>query len=79
MDKPTERRGPGIGGWLLIGALVSLLGLAVYFSVAGWDAAGDETTRISAAGIAAMILGVVVTLALGIGLMALVFLGERRR
>lgn len=79
MNKPTARRGPGPGVWLLIAALLSLLGLAIHFLVAGWDAAGDETTRISGAGIVAMILGVVATLALGIGLMALVFLGDRRR
>lgn len=79
MDKQTSRRALGPGGWLLIAALLSLLGLAVYFLVTGWGAAGDETTRISNAGIVAMILGVVVTLALGIGLMALVFLGDRRR
>jgi hypothetical protein len=56
-----------------------LLGLALHFLVTGWSAAGDETTTISGAGYAAMILGVVVTLALGVGLMALVFAGNRRR
>ncbi len=41
-----------------------------------WNALG--ASQISAAGWLAMILGVVVTLALGIGLMTLVFVSNRR-
>ena len=78
MQRPTGRR-LGPGSWLLLLALFFLLGLALHFLVTGWTAAGDETTEISGAGYAAMIVGVVVTLALGIGLMALVFHGNRRR
>ena len=45
--------------------------------VAGmWAAIGDA--EISLAGWVAMVLGVLVTLALGIGLMALVFISSRR-
>lgn len=76
--KPSRRR-TGPGSWLLLFALLFLLGLALHFLVTGWTAAGDETTEITAAGYGAMVLGVVVTLALGVGLMALVFLGDRRR
>ena len=78
MARP-RRRGPGPGGWLLLLALFFLLGLALHFLVIGWTAAGDETTEISGAGYAAMIVGVVATFALGVGLMALIFHGDRRR
>lgn len=81
MNRPTAplRRRFGPGAWVLIFALFFLLGLAVHFLVAGWSAAGDASTEISAAGYVAMVLGVLVTLALGVGLMALVFYGNRRR
>jgi hypothetical protein len=41
-----------------------------------WSGLGDS--GMSAAGWGALVLGVVVTLALGIGLMALVFISNRR-
>ena len=51
--------------------------VAVFAAVAGlWSAVGDA--EISAAGWIAMGLGVLVALALGIGLMALVFFSTRR-
>ena len=51
---------------IVIGALIAVL----------WTSIGDS--EISAAGWLAMGLGVSVTLALGIGLMALVFISNRR-
>jgi len=51
---------------IIIGALIAVL----------WTSIGDS--EISAAGWLAMGLGVIVTLALGIGLMALVFISNRR-
>jgi len=51
---------------IVIGALIAVL----------WTSIGDS--EISAAGWLAMGLGVIVTLALGIGLMALVFISNRR-
>jgi len=51
---------------IVIGALIAVL----------WASIGDS--EISAAGWLAMGLGVIVTLALGIGLMALVFISNRR-
>lgn len=47
--------------------------------VAGWSTAGDASTDISAAGYVAMAFGIVFTLALGIGLMALIFYSNRRQ
>lgn len=50
---------------------------AVLVAVASlWATAGDA--GISAGGWAALVLGVLVTVALGIGLMALVFISSRR-
>ena len=51
---------------IVIGALIAVL----------WTSIGDS--EISAAGWLAMGLGVIVTLALGIGLMTLVFISNRR-
>jgi hypothetical protein len=54
-------------------AVVLLIGV---FIAAEWTGIGDS--EISGAGWLAMGLGVIVTLALGIGLMALVFISSRR-
>ena len=57
-------------------ALATIVVVGVLAVVASlWAALGD--TEISAAGWAAMVLGVLVALALGIGLMALVFFSSR--
>jgi hypothetical protein len=64
-------RATWIGVALAVGALVAVLAI-----VAGlWAAIGNSD--ISAAGWVAMIFGVVLTLALGIGLMSLVFFSSR--
>jgi hypothetical protein len=58
-------------------AVAALVVLAIGFVVAAlWTGIGDS--EISGPGWLAMGLGVVVTLALGIGLMALVFISSRR-
>jgi hypothetical protein len=54
-------------------AVVLVIGI---FIAAQWTGIGDS--EISGAGWLAMGLGVVITLALGIGLMALVFISSRR-
>jgi hypothetical protein len=62
--------------WIAV-SLAAIALIAVFAIVAGmWAAIGD--VEISAAGWLALVLGVVVTLALGIGLMALVFISSRR-
>ena len=68
-----------MGTWLIVAVLLMLLGVAVYVLVAGWSSAGDPASEISTAGYVAMVLGIVATLALGIGLMALIFYGNRRQ
>jgi hypothetical protein len=57
-------------------ALATIVVVGVLAVVASlWAAVGD--TQISAGGWAAMVLGVLVALAVGIGLMALVFFSSR--
>ena len=67
------------GTWTILTALAILLAIAFYVLVEGWSAAGDPTSEISTAGYVAMALGILVTLALGMGLMALIFYSNRRR
>ena len=62
--------------WLaaaIAGVVVLVIG---FFIAAQWAGIGDS--EISGAGWLAMGLGVILTLALGIGLMALVFISSRR-
>jgi len=58
---------------LVAGAVVLMIGTVIALE---WTGIGDSD--ISGAGWLAMGLGVIVTLALGIGLMALVFISNRR-
>ena len=58
---------------LVAAAVVLIIGIVI---AAEWTGIGDSD--ISGAGWLAMGLGVIVTLALGIGLMALVFISNRR-
>ena len=66
---------PGWGSWLILGVLVGLLGVAIAVLYVGWDP--DEGSAMTGAGWGAMTLGIVATLALGIGLMGLVFYSNR--
>ena len=69
--------GTTAGTWAGIAALVLLLGLSVRFLVIGWGSFGQGSS-ITVAGYFAMSLGTIVTLALGIGLMTLVFYSNRK-
>jgi hypothetical protein len=64
-----------IGSWIVLAVL--LLVLAIAFMLIGWDTA-DAGTPMTTAGYLAMTLGIVATLALGAGLMALVFYSSRK-
>jgi hypothetical protein len=67
---------PGLGTIISLVILVGLLLLAIVFLAVGWNAPeGGE--KMSTAGWIAMILGVIATLALGIGLMTLMFYSSR--
>ena len=68
----------GWGSWLVLAGLVGLLGLAIAVLYVGWQPGEDDVGGgMSGAGYGAMVLGIVATLALGIGLMALVFYSNR--
>lgn len=66
------------GTWLIVAVLLAILALAVVTLCVGWGIADDtEGMAMSTTGYVAMALGIVATLALGIGLMALVFYSSR--
>ena len=66
------------GTWLTVAVLLALLGLACVILYVGLTPPeGEQGTPMSAAGYVAMALGVVVTLALGVGLMMLIFYSSR--
>ena len=72
MDSKSK---PRWGSWLILGMLVGLLMVAIAVLVIGWDP--EQDSAMTGAGYVAMTLGIVATLALGIGLMALVFYSSR--
>ena len=62
--------------WIAVVTAAAVVILVVVVIASAWTGLGD--TSMSAGGWVALVLGAVVTLALGIGLMALVFLSNRR-
>jgi hypothetical protein len=65
-----------MGTKLLIGVLVALALLSLWAGIAGWNLESD--VQMSGHGYAAMAIGIVASLAVGIGLMALVFYSSRK-
>src|SRR5262252_8304714 len=66
------------GTWLVLAVLVGLLGPAVVELYVGWSPGEDDVGEgVSGAGYIAMTLGILATLALGVGLMALMFFSNR--
>jgi hypothetical protein len=67
-----------IGSWIVLAILVLLLMLSIVFAFIGWGSADVATGQpMSTGGYVAMAFGIIVTLALGVGLMALVFYSNR--
>jgi hypothetical protein len=66
----------GIGSWTIVIALLALLAGAVSFAYYGWTYGGDEPMPVSL--YIPMALGVVFSLLVGIGLMALMFYSSRK-
>jgi hypothetical protein len=62
--------------WIAVAVAVAVVIVVIVLMASVWSGLGDS--GISAAGWVALVLGVVVTLALGVGLMALVFISSRR-
>ena len=70
------KRSPlGIGGWLAVIALGSILGASIWFAFYGWNLTDGQ---VSTQGMIALILGVVFSMLLGGGLMALVFWSHKK-
>jgi hypothetical protein len=65
----------GTKSWVAVGAAVAVVAVVIAVSVFNWNVLGN--TGIDLNGWIALILGVVVTLAVGIGLMALIFISNR--
>jgi hypothetical protein len=62
--------------WIAVSIAAVVVAIVIAVSAVNWHAIGD--TGIDLNGWIALILGVVVTLALGIGLMTLIFISSRR-
>ena len=62
--------------WIAVAGAVAAVALVIAIAAELWGSVGDST--ISLGGWVALGFGVVVTLAVGIGLMALVFISSRR-
>ena len=65
-----------MGAKILIAVLLALAGVAVWTGIAGWNLESD--VEMSGHGYAAMAIGIVASLVVGIGLMTLVFYSSRR-
>jgi hypothetical protein len=74
-DPETNTR-LGAGGWLILAALAALLIGAILYAIHTWNAM--EGTSVSTLGWVFMALGVIVTMLVGGGLMALVFYSSRK-
>jgi flagellar basal body-associated protein FliL len=77
-DRPltTTSARLGVGSWVVLIVLLLLLvatGVAIYF---GWTLANG--TDVPTSGYAAMAFGVIISLAIGFGLMALLFYSSRK-
>jgi hypothetical protein len=65
-----------LASWITAGVAAVAVAIVIAVSVGNWQVIGN--TGIDLNGWIALILGVLVTLALGIGLMTLVFISSRR-
>lgn len=81
MDDPAvkssqSRRSPlGKAGWLALILLLALLAAAIVYAALAWSAL--ESVAMSGAGWLFLVLGALLTIAVGGGLMALVFYSSR--
>jgi len=77
MSEPDDRGvRPGRATWIAVAAAVAVVVFLIVLMVGFWSGLGDA--GMSEGGWIALVLGVVATLALGIGLMALVFISNKR-
>jgi hypothetical protein len=74
--EPTMSGPLSVGSWIILIALVSLLFAACAVGYLGWRLADGVDVPIS--GYVAMVVGVIASLAVGFGLMALIFYSSRK-
>jgi hypothetical protein len=67
---------PGRATWIAVAVAVAVIALLIVMVARFWTGLGDS--GMSEGGWVALVLGVLATLALGIGLMALVFISNKR-
>jgi hypothetical protein len=65
-----KRAGIGVAGWIAIVILGGLLGAAIWYAMWGWNL---TNAQIDTPGLIALVLGVVFSILVGGGLMALLF------
>lgn len=68
-------RSMGMAGWLVVAVLLTLFAGTVFVSYLGWTSAAGAD--VPASGYIALVIGVICSLAVGFGLMALVFYSSR--
>jgi hypothetical protein len=72
-------RSNALGSWIVIAVLLLLLGMAIVYMYVGWETADVDTGQsMSTSGYVAMAFGIFFTMALGAGLMALIFYSNRK-
>jgi hypothetical protein len=69
------KRPLGIAGWTAIAAMGVILGVSIWYSFWGWSL---TDAQIDTNGYIALVLGVVLSMVLGGGLMALLFWSNRK-
>jgi len=75
----TPAKSHRAGTWVVLAVLAVFLALSFLLLYVGWGSpAGPTEQAMSTSGYIAMALGIIVTLTLGVGLMALVFYSNRR-
>jgi hypothetical protein len=75
MNEPKKDRKLGPAGWVALAVLAGLLAVSLWYAIHAWTALAG--VAMSPAGWFYLILGALFTLALGAGLMALVFYSSR--
>jgi len=75
-NRPDASNRLGKGGWIAIAALTIFLVWAIWYAAHAWNALSG--VGITGFGWVMLVLGVAVTLAVGGGLMALLFYSSRR-
>jgi hypothetical protein len=70
----SRRSGTGLGAWIIVVVLIALLAATAVLAYRGWMLGNAE---VPASGYIALALGVIFSLVIGVGLMALVFYSSR--